>query len=246
MFQILEKHTDTKPGCRNSQCKSLREILTYGLRLARSCVNVRVDKYTAAGPNTRSVSTNNLPPPLRTPGFSAQAPPSPTASMRTYPSATMPTFGSPPYHQTSAAPSAPMPNPAAPNFPAQQARIPQPYSHADVSTLNNPVPPPSRDGKPSRSPSMIMTPGGSTSFPWADGISHMHIGSAEPRIFPGVVHERTRRNSLRQGAGSESLGEGNAGVALSKTATKDWDGHPIQDVVEEDEKEGDESSSTPV
>ncbi len=80
-----------------------------------------------------------------------------------------------------------------------------------------------------------MSPGGSSGALWADGISHMHIGSAEPRIFPWVVHERTRRNSIRQGAISESLGDGNAGgAALSKTATKDWDGHSIEDVVEEE------------
>jgi hypothetical protein len=88
-----------------------------------------------------------------------------------------------------------------------------------------------------------MTPGSSTSAPWIDGISHMHIGSAEPRIFPGVVHERTRRNSLRQRRTSENLGEGIAGeLALPKMSTKDWDGHSIEDVVEE-EKEDDGSSA---
>jgi hypothetical protein len=84
---------------------------------------------------------------------------------------------------------------------------------------------------------MIMTPGAVGSAAWADGISHMHIGSAEPRIFPGVVHERTRRNSLRQVATSENVGDGNAGAAaLSKTTTKDWDAHSIENVVEEEER----------
>ncbi len=29
-----------------------------------------------------------------------------------------------------------------------------------------------------------------------------------PRIFPGIVHERTRRGSVRQGSASETDGEG--------------------------------------
>lgn len=29
-----------------------------------------------------------------------------------------------------------------------------------------------------------------------------------PKMFPGVVHERTRRNSVRQGSGSEKDADG--------------------------------------
>jgi len=197
-------------------------------------VKARMNKYTASGPSTAPVSTINLPPALSRP-FSAQAPPSPTASMRTYPSANMPMFGSPTNQQVNVPPTLSMPNPSVPNFPAQQARLPQSHSHGDVSSLQNQGRPPSRDEKMPRSASMILTPGGSTNGGWVDGMAHLQI--AEPKIFPGVVQERTRRNSLRHGSSSENIGDGTAGSALSKTSTKDWDAHSIEDVVEEEERE---------
>lgn len=33
-----------------------------------------------------------------------------------------------------------------------------------------------------------------------DNLPHLHISGAEPRIFPGVVTRRARRQSLRAGA----------------------------------------------
>lgn len=50
--------------------------------------------------------------------------------------------------------------------------------------------------------------------PLLDGFSHMRSPSktttpawseshTQPKIFPGIVHERARRSSIRQGSGSE-------------------------------------------
>jgi len=49
---------------------------------------------------------------------------------------------------------------------------------------------------------------------WSDGVS------PTPKMFPGLVQERTRRNSIKQNSGSERDYDG---AALSRPRT--WDGH---------------------
>ena len=51
----------------------------------------------------------------------------------------------------------------------------------------------------------------------ADVVSHM--SAHEPRIFPGVIHERTRRNSMRASAITQDMG--NLGPALARMALKE-------------------------
>lgn len=51
----------------------------------------------------------------------------------------------------------------------------------------------------------------------ADVVSHM--SALEPRIFPGVIHERTRRNSLWAGATTQDMG--NLEPALARMALKE-------------------------
>ena len=48
-----------------------------------------------------------------------------------------------------------------------------------------------------KSSSVLTSPSQANSPAWIDGTS------PPPRMFPGVVHERTRRGSLRQGSHSE-------------------------------------------
>lgn len=60
------------------------------------------------------------------------------------------------------------------------------------------------------------------------------FGGAEPRIFPGIVHERTRRDSLRQTDGAGD-GSGQQPLGLTRSTTKDRDG--VDGVVEETEEE---------
>jgi hypothetical protein len=50
-----------------------------------------------------------------------------------------------------------------------------------------------------------------------DVVSHM--SAQEPRMFPGVIHERTRRNSVLASATSQDMG--NLGPALARMALKE-------------------------
>lgn len=55
---------------------------------------------------------------------------------------------------------------------------------------------PQEDGRPGRSSSMILSRAATNNPYW-------HDQSVEPRIFPGLVHEQTRRGSLKRESGSE-------------------------------------------
>jgi hypothetical protein len=46
-----------------------------------------------------------------------------------------------------------------------------------------------------------------------------HMSAQEPRIFPGVIHERTRRGSMRASAAAQDIGI--LGPALAKMALKE-------------------------
>lgn len=86
-----------------------------------------------------------------------------------------------------------------------------PYSNADVRSLE--LQRTGRDhSRPATSSSMIMSPTQANSTSWIDGTSQ------PPRMFPGVVHERTRRGSLRQGSSSEK--DANATNAKATTAPR--------------------------
>ena len=78
---------------------------------------------------------------------------------------------------------------------------------------------------------------------WGEGISQSHISGAEPRIFPGLVHERTRRNSMMQGSSSEKDADGGAfvGTGLSKLNTRDKEMSGLEGAVLE-ERAGEEDS----
>ncbi|KAL9133116.1 MAG: hypothetical protein Q9175_005707 [Cornicularia normoerica] len=76
------------------------------------------------------------------------------------------------------------------------ARIPASYSNADVRSLD--LQRTGRDhSRPARSSSMITSPSQANVTSWIDRTP------PPPRMFPGVVHERIRRRSLRQGSNSE-------------------------------------------
>ncbi len=80
--------------------------------------------------------------------------------------------------------------------PSRAARIPASYPNADGRSLDS-----QRTGRnhsrPARSSSLVISPPQANGTAWIDGTP------PPPRIFPGVVHERTRRGSLRQGSSSE-------------------------------------------
>jgi hypothetical protein len=64
----------------------------------------------------------------------------------------------------------------------------------------------------SRSVTMMMSPAEQAHL-----VSHMSAN--EPRMFPGVIHERTRRNSIRASAATQDMGT--LGPALAKMAMKE-------------------------
>lgn len=74
--------------------------------------------------------------------------------------------------------------------PAKLARLSG--SHSKIDMQNGPQ----EDIRPGRSSSMILSRGVTNNPYW-------HDQSVEPRIFPGLVHERTRRGSLKRESGSE-------------------------------------------
>lgn len=55
---------------------------------------------------------------------------------------------------------------------------------------------PQEENRPGRSSSMILSRAATNNPDW-------HDQNVEPRIFPGLVHERTRRGSLKRESGSE-------------------------------------------
>ena len=86
-----------------------------------------------------------------------------------------------------------------------------------------------RKGEPPlRSLSMILTSSG----------SHGQIIDSGSSIFPGVVRERARRKSIRQGSGSEKDSDGGSAI-LSRSFTRDREETGIDDTVAEvpDEEE---------
>lgn len=88
----------------------------------------------------------------------------------------------------------------------------------------------------------MMSPYMANDPPWDDGISQSHVSGAEPRIFPGVVHERTRKNSIRQGSNSEKDADGGAlaGLGLSRLSTREKEISGLErPVLEERGNEGD-------
>jgi len=236
------------PGVRgNSVAKSnvpnIREAFRHETLLQELSM---IDRYTAVSTPTEVISTHNLPP---SPQSQAQHPPSSSTSMRANPLTTHSAWESPAHQQRqqSYSSAAAMPHPPM-TYPAQAARIPASYSNIDVTALSNQ--PSERDGKPARSSSMIIpaaligTTGGQN---WLDSIGQMHINDAAPRIFPGIVHERTRRGSLSQGRSSEKDVEGTAVTEMETTkfGNRDRNGQLLDvAVAEEEEGEADEKGPT--
>ena len=120
------------------------------------------------------------------------------------------------------------PNPA--------ARIPASHSHMDVRIPDWQSHRHNAAGL-SRSSSLV-TP--SAKIHGKHAISHSPT-LAQPRIFPGIVHERHRRGSIRQGSGSETDGDSmTASGTLSdrkRPKSSDMDDVPLSAAVLEEAAE---------
>lgn len=92
------------------------------------------------------------------------------------------------------------------------ARIPSSYSSKALET----TPLPSRSALTSAIPPTAAPVNASR----AEGFGKSHVSGLEPKIFPGIVHERTRRGSLRSSTKSEKDAES---VVGSKSAAPNLD-----------------------
>lgn len=79
--------------------------------------------------------------------------------------------------------------------PAKLARLSGSHSNTDMRNIDMQNVP-QEDSRSGRSSSMILSRAVSNNTYW-------HDQSVEPRIFPGLVHEQTRRGSLKREGGSE-------------------------------------------
>ena len=92
--------------------------------------------------------------------------------------------------------------PKTPSAPYLTSRMHVSHSNADIRLSDSQSQKHDESGL-ARSSSLVMSP----------AITHGTYSSshsptlAQPRIFPGIVHERHRRGSLRQGSGSETDGD---------------------------------------
>ena len=105
---------------------------------------------------------------------------------------------------------------SAPKTSPNSTRIPKSHSNLDMTSTDG-AQPPLPQKTPTRSSSMI----------WSDG------ARPAPKMFPGVVHERTRRNSMRQNSESERDSDS---LFLSRPRTKDGHEEAVPEIpAEEDE-----------
>lgn len=171
-----------------------------------------IERYTAFSTPTEPMSTDRLPPSQQFQDH-AEGAQSPSTSLRVEPSVKDSLSESPAAQHWPAPPHSPIASMAHPPvvYPAQAARIPVSYSSVDTTTPNKqPKEQPTEQHRnPIRSSSMTTTTGGQN---LVDVMGQMHIDGAAPRMFPGVVHERTRRGSVRQGSSSEKHAERSAAM----------------------------------
>ena len=204
----------------------------------------RIDKYTSSTAPAEPVSSNLSPLILRK--FSSQAGASPSTSMRTNPSATNLYLESTSYRQgtqqLSFLPPPAIPHPSS-TFPAQAARVPSAFSAADIRTSVTQDPHQRVNGKLLRSSSMTTTPMNPNGY-WGEHFGHSHISGTEPRMFPGVVRESTRRGSIRQGSSSEHDTDGNAGPgSMGISGVKGKEHTTLDDILIEEQSENGNSAS---
>ena len=99
-------------------------------------------------------------------------------------------------------------NKALPNSQAQNARMLASRPPTEIENMHHSQ----LERRRSRSSTMLMSSVDPTAL----------VSGGEPRIFPGLVHERTRRQSLRQStSGSDGGGDGPPPGGLMKVATKE-------------------------
>ncbi|MCJ1287966.1 AMP deaminase [Xylographa opegraphella] len=190
-----------------------------------------IDRYTVAVTSTEPVSTTNLPPPVNH-HYQSHAAASSSLSMRTNPSASHVYQESQNIEQPSRLFLATVPY-STPLYPIQSART-RPYSNKDIRGIDPRLQQISagQPAKPTSATMLSLTP---TTL-WAGDLGKSHISGVEPKLFPGVVHERTRRTSSRQGSTSEldTDGFGASKSGISNLSLQYMEHSGVEQVIEED------------
>lgn len=202
-----------------------------------------IERYTTFSTPTETVSMNELPPSRQSQG-QAEAPQSPSTSLQVEPSvkdsgSEYPT----PQHWPAPGQSPVTPRPHSPAaHPSHAARFPVLSSNVKTIGLNHQPTEPYR--KPIRSSSITTSTGTTGGSNLMDTIGHVHIDGAAPRIFPGIVHGRTRTGSLRQSSSSEKDAEPSAATAAEspKDRTEGTRGQQRGTSVSEEVSAADESN----
>ena len=191
-----------------------------------------IDRYTVAATSTEPVSTTNLPPPAPH-YYQLQAAASPSISMRTNPSASHVSPESHNCEQLSRLSAAAVPY-STPSYPIQSARVRR-YSNKDIRGIDTRFQQSSagQSAKPALATMVSLTP--TTS--WTEDLGKSYISGVEPKLFPGVVHERTRRTSSRQGSISELDPDGFNGSksGISNLSLPDTGESGAEQVIEEED-----------
>ena len=109
----------------------------------------------------------------------------------------------------------------------QTPRMSASHSAVDMTRMDGDPAGRHKGDSPLRSSSVIL-PSPST---------HSQVSDSTSSMFPGVVHERTRRKSIRKGSGSEKDSDGGYATP-SRSFTRDQDETSIDDTVREVSDEG--------
>ena len=120
-----------------------------------------------------------------------------------------------------------MPHPVS-AFSGQSTRVPHPSSNMDIRPLETQQSQQSSSSKAVRS--MSITTPSAQNGEWPDGLGNSHIDGMEPRIFPGVVHERIRKGGTKYGSKSENDlgGLTVTGAGFSKMVINDGEGDEMR------------------
>ena len=193
-----------------------------------------IEHYTAASNSSGSVSMPNFPP-LSHNTQPPQAAASPSVSSRTSLSTTNLSKG----HRTQASFDQPLSPPVAaltyptPRSPTMVARKRLSVQSKDERSGDCQLQQ-SNASQSTRPLSANITPliQGTS---WTEDLKHSQINGIEPRMFPGVMHKRTRRASTRHASGPERDTDGLGAVSrsISKLDLQDMYGKGFEEAVED-------------
>ena len=186
-----------RPFYRSCLCRSSRHR-PYPLT---NLIDCRIDKYTMVVTSSEKVSTSNLPPPAPR-NYHMQAPASPSASM-SVPSGIPSTIN---LHTDGPFNLQSQQHPYVSSSPSAQTMQP-PASHAIPSPSYTDVRQPD-DQQATQNANLPRSLSRTNTLRSRESLDGFHIDGTEPRIFPGVVHERTRRKSIKQRSASVADADG--------------------------------------